>query len=140
MSTSRLEGRLILIVDDDEDVLSSIDLAMRSEGARTIKVTDGSAALHEIQHGDPDAIVLDMMLPKASGFLVLEKMIELEVPPPVVMVTANQGRRHMAYAESLGVSAYLSKPVSLTHLVDTVCDIIDRAERFADDDATGDED
>ena len=128
MTTSRLAGRVILIVDDDEDILSSIDLAIRSEGARTIMVTDGSAALHELQHGDPDAVVLDMMLPKASGFLVLEKMIDLDNPPPVVMVTANLGKRHMAYAESLGVRAYLNKPVSLEHLVKSVCDAIEQAE------------
>jgi response regulator of citrate/malate metabolism len=41
------------------------------------------------------------------------------------MITANQGKRHMAYAQSLGVAAYLIKPVSLQRLVDTVVDLID---------------
>jgi len=133
MTTSRLLDRVILIADDDDDVLSSMDLAMRAEGATTRLVQDGSAALYELQHAELDAVVLDMMLPKASGFLVLEKMIELDDPPPVVMVTANLGKRHMAYAESLGVSAYLNKPVSLEHLVATVVEMIERAESFADE-------
>ena len=119
MTTARLQGKKVLIVDDDEDVLSSIDLAMRAEGASTATVTDGNAAVNACDDG-PDVVVLDMMLPKRSGFLVLERIKRQAEPPVVVMITANQGKRHMAYAESLGVDAYLVKPVPLQRLVDTV--------------------
>ena len=119
MTTARLQGKKILIVDDDEDILSSIDLAMRAEGASTETVTDGNAAVNACDNG-PDVVVLDMMLPKRSGFLVLERIKEQVEPPVVVMITANQGKRHMAYAESLGVDAYLVKPVPLQRLVETV--------------------
>ncbi|MHC4219294.1 MAG: response regulator transcription factor [Planctomycetota bacterium] len=119
MTTARLQGKKVLIVDDDEDVLGSIDLAMRAEGAATRTVTDGNAAVSACDDG-PDVVVLDMMLPKRSGFLVLEKIKQQDVPPVVVMITANQGKRHMAYAESLGVDAYLVKPVPLQRLVETV--------------------
>lgn len=125
--TDRLEGKTILIVDDDEDILSSIDLAMRAEGAETSTAADGSAAILQYQRARPDAVILDMMLPKASGFVVLEKITESDDPAPVVMVTANQGKRHMAYAEALGAHAYLHKPVSLQQLIDTVADLIDQA-------------
>ena len=60
------------------------------------------------------------MLPKRSGFLVLEKIKAGSSPPVVVMITANMGKRHMAYAQTLGVDAYLVKPVPLQRLVDTV--------------------
>ena len=120
MSTARLQGKKILIVDDDEDILGSIDLAMRAEGAATEMVTDGNAAVTACDTGGPDAVVLDMMLPKRSGFLVLERLKQRDEPPVVVMITANQGKRHMAYAESLGVDAYLVKPVPLQRLVETV--------------------
>ena len=100
---------------------------MRAEGAETTAVADGNAALNACHTTVPDAVVLDMMLPKRSGFLVLEKIIEQENPPPVVMVTANKGRRHHAYAKSLGVTAYLTKPVPLQRLVDTVVDLIDES-------------
>ena len=125
MPTQRLTGRKILIVDDDEDILSSIDLAMRTEGAATTTVVDGNAAVHMVHADPPDAVVLDMMLPKRSGFLVLEKIMEAEEPPIVVMITANQGKRHMAYAKALGVHAYLIKPVPLQRLVDTVVDLVE---------------
>jgi len=120
MSTPRLHGKKVLIVDDDEDILSSIDLVMRAEGANTRTVTDGNAALAACDEGDPDAVVLDMMLPKRSGFVVLEHLKKLGNPPVVVMITANMGKRHMAYAQDLGVDAYLVKPVPLQRLVDTV--------------------
>jgi DNA-binding response OmpR family regulator len=126
----RLTGRSILIVDDDQDILSSMDLAMRAEGALTTKVTDGNTAVSAWHAGNPDAVVLDMMLPKRSGFLVLEKIMEHPDPPVVVMVTANQGKRHMVYAQNLGVHAYLNKPVPLHRLVDTVVKLLEgRAHR-----------
>jgi DNA-binding response OmpR family regulator len=125
MTTKRLESRNILIVDDDEDILGSIDLVMQAEGATTTTVTDGSAAVSMVHCTQPDAVVLDMMLPKRSGFLVLEKITEVEDPPIVVMITANQGKRHMAYAKALGVDAYLIKPVSLERLVETVVRLLE---------------
>ena len=64
-----------------------------------------------------------MMLPKRSGFLVLEELTESEAPPIVVMVTANEGKRHMSYAKSLGVHAYLNKPIPLETLIQTISDL-----------------
>lgn len=119
-----LEGRRILIVDDDADILGSIELALRSAGATTRTAPDGSAAVSAMHDERPDLVVLDMMLPKASGFLVMEKLHELPSPPPVIMVTANQGRRHQAYAESLGVGAYFLKPVPLQRLVAKAAELI----------------
>ncbi len=120
MSTHRLQGKKVLIVDDDEDILGSIELVMRAEGAVTSTVTDGHAAIDALDNSPPDAVVLDMMLPKKSGFLVLEQLKALAKPPVVIMITANMGKRHMAYAEDLGVDAYLVKPVPLQRLVDTL--------------------
>ncbi len=117
---NRLDGFTILIVDDDLDILESFDLAMRVEGATTQTAGDGTEAVSICQSQRPDAVILDMMLPKRSGFLVLEEIQNMEKPPIVVMVTANEGKRHMAYAKSLGVAAYLMKPVSLDRLIDTV--------------------
>lgn len=126
VSNPRLESKRVLIVDDDEDILGSIDLVMRAEGAETTTVTDGNAAVSFIHSTRPDVVVLDMMLPKRSGFLVLEKIKSEPDAPVIVMITANQGKRHMAYAKTLGVDAYLTKPVSLQRLVDTVVELLDR--------------
>ncbi len=122
---SRLENVLILVVDDDPDVLDGIDLALRSEGARTLRAEDGNEAIAVWRSRNPTVVVLDMMLPKRSGFLVLEELVEADVPPIVVMVTANEGKRHSSYARSLGVHAYLNKPVPLEVLIQTISDLLD---------------
>jgi DNA-binding response OmpR family regulator len=125
----RLDGIKVLIVDDDPDILESIDAALRAEDAETMKVADGNAAVAACLGDDPpDVVVLDMMLPKRSGFLVLEKIKGREDSPLVVMVTANEGRRHQAYAESLGVDSYLLKPVPLERLIATIDDLLTKEE------------
>lgn len=131
MSDPRLNGKKVLIVDDDEDVLGSIDLAMRAEGATTSHATDGTSAITAADDSPPDAVVLDMMLPKRSGFLVLEKLKQRPRPPVVVMITANLGKRHMAYAQDLGVDAYLVKPVPLERLITTVARLLNLGNEAA---------
>ena len=122
---ARLSGYTILIVDDDPDILESMELAMRAEGATTVVAEDGTKAVQENNRVHPDAVILDMMLPKRSGFLVLEEFAKMESPPIVIMVTANEGKRHMAYAQSLGVSEYLYKPVSLDRLINRVSTLLE---------------
>jgi|TARA_B100000959_G_scaffold285392_1_gene360002 DNA-binding response OmpR family regulator len=124
----RLEGYTILIVDDDPDILESFELAMRAEGAKTFVAEDGTDAVSQATATHPDAVILDMMLPKRSGFLVLEELLSMEPAPVVVMVTANEGKRHMAYATTLGVAAYLMKPVGLDKLIDTVSCLLQEDE------------
>ena len=116
----RLEGYKIAIVDDDLDILESFDIAMRAEGAQTAVAEDGTEAVAVCTEFKPDAVILDMMLPKRSGFLVLEEITAMDPTPIVIMVTANEGKRHMAYAQALGVSEYFYKPVSLERLIDRV--------------------
>ena len=113
----RLTGVKVVLVDDDQDVLEAMDTAMKAEGAITRPVADGNQAVDVCQEEPPDLVILDMMLPKRSGFLVLEKIKGYEEAPIVIMLTANEGRRHQAYAESLGVDAYMLKPVPLERLL-----------------------
>jgi DNA-binding response OmpR family regulator len=124
----RLDGYTILIVDDDPDILESFDLAMRAEGAETVLAEDGTEAVSVALSSEPDAVILDMMLPKRSGFLVLEEILSIDPAPIVVMVTANEGKRHMAYAKTLGVAAYLIKPVGLDKLINTVSCLLQEEE------------
>lgn len=123
-----LDGIRVLIVDDDRDVLDSFNAAFIAEGAETQAVEDGNAAVAVCLQDPPDLVVLDMMLPKRSGFLVLEKIKGHEDSPLVIMVTANEGRRHQAYAESLGVDKYLLKPVPLSRLIDVAVELIDKQD------------
>jgi DNA-binding response OmpR family regulator len=123
----RFANRTIAIVDDDPDILQSIELAFRHEGARTLTAPDGLGALHIVREDRPDLLVLDMMLPRSSGLLVLEKLHEEGSSLPVIMVTANQGKRHREFALGLGARAYLCKPVSLVRLLDTAAGLLPTA-------------
>ena len=82
---------------------------------------DGNQGLAMAERENPDLVILDMMMPKRSGFLVLEKLRRSrEVPVRVIMITANEGSRHKAYTEMLGVDDYIRKPFAMDKLVDAV--------------------
>jgi DNA-binding response OmpR family regulator len=125
--TQRLDGARILLVDDDPDVLAVVDAALKAEGAKTKQCSDGNTAVHLCEKDQPNLVVLDMMLPKRSGFLVLERIKEMQAPPRVIMITANEGKRHQAYAETLGVDAYLHKPLRLERLVQLAQELVGSA-------------
>ncbi len=137
-NANRLQDVRVLIVDDDRDILESIEAAFLSEGALTLTAADGDEAVRICHEDPPDLVVLDMMLPKRSGFMALEKIKGHEDSPLVIMVTANEGKRHQAYGESLGVDAYMIKPVPLGRLLDKAVELIDAEDAAAGaDDAEG---
>lgn len=120
-----LQDVRVLIVDDEKDVLDAITVAFESEGALTLTAMDGDEAVRICEEDPPELVILDMMLPKRSGFLALEKIKGKENSPIVIMVTANEGKRHQAYGESLGVDAYMLKPVPLMLLLNKAADLLD---------------
>jgi len=126
--TGRLTDVKVLIVDDDRDVVESMDAAFQSEGALTQVAIDGNEAVRICREEPPDIVILDMMLPKRSGFLALEKIKGYEDSPLIIMVTANEGKRHQAYAESLGVDKYLQKPVPLGRLIETTVELLKKRD------------
>jgi DNA-binding response OmpR family regulator len=115
-----LKDRRILLVDDDQDILTSMQAAFEPTGAVVDTASNGNKAVELAEKNQPDLVVLDMMLPGRSGFLVLER-IKSKKPrtakPFVIMITGNQGARHKMYAESLGVSEYFNKPVKMDRLI-----------------------
>ena len=121
MSTT-LENKRILVVDDDQDILTTIQAVFEPTGAVIDTANNGNKAVELAEKNAPDLIILDMMLPGRSGFLVLEK-VKAKKPrnekPFVIMITGNLGGRHKMYAESLGVSEYFTKPVKMDKLIAT---------------------
>ena len=122
-----LKGKSILLVDDDQDILLSMKTALAETGADIETVGDGDSAVLKVSESPPDLLVLDVMLPKRSGFLVLEKIrqtIEKTDPPRVIMITGNPGTRHRVYAETLGIDMYLNKPFRIEKLVEAAKDLL----------------
>jgi len=111
----------ILIVDDDYEIIDSIRYALEGAGYQVVIARDGNQGLALAERENPDLMILDMMMPKRSGFLVLEKLRRLrDTPLPVIMITGNEGSRHKAYAELLGVSDYIRKPFAMDRLIGSV--------------------
>lgn len=111
----------ILLVDDDYEIVESMKIALESKGYKILIARDGNQGLAMAEREDPDLLILDMMMPKRSGFLVLEKLRRTRpVPMRVIMITANEGSRHKAYAEMLGVDDYIRKPFAMDRLLESV--------------------
>jgi DNA-binding response OmpR family regulator len=111
----------VLLVDDDPEIIDAIRYALESKGFQIFIARDGNQGLAMAEREDPDLVILDMMMPKRSGFLVLEKLRRTrEAPLRIIMITANEGSRHKAYAEMLGVDDYIRKPFAMDKLVDAV--------------------
>src|SRR4051794_19292698 len=120
--------KVILLVDDDSEIIESMRAVLESKGYRILVARDGNAGLTIAERENPDLIVLDMMMPKKSGFLVLEK---LKGRPggliPTIMITGNEGSRHRAYAEMLGVRDYIRKPFAMEKLAKSVEKVLEGA-------------
>lgn len=117
-SAAKTSGKKILIVDDDIEIIESVRYALEGEGHEVVIARDGNQGLALAERENPDLMILDMMMPKRSGFLVLEKLRRLrDEPLAVIMITGNEGSRHKAYAELLGVSDYIRKPFAMDRLI-----------------------
>ncbi|MFH1417768.1 MAG: response regulator [Planctomycetota bacterium] len=124
---AKLDGRSVLVVDDDQDVLTTVKMAFEASGAEVTTARDGNMAVELARRLSPDLIVLDMMMPKRSGFLVVETLKpehDPEKKPYVIMITANEGKRHAEYARYLGVNDYVHKPFSMDQVLETACNLL----------------
>jgi len=119
---ANLQDKKILIVDDDPDVVTAITMTLQDQGATVVAAVDGAQAVDFAEKENPDLIILDMMLPKRSGFLVLERIKNKKVAgkPRIIMITGNLGSRHKTYAESLGVDDYINKPFRMDRLLTSI--------------------
>ncbi len=118
-----LKGQFILIVDDDPDVVTAISTVLADAGAKVSAASDGNTAVDITEKEHPDLVILDMMLPKRSGFLVLERIKKGKPKgskPRVIMITGNLGSRHKTYAETLGVDDYMNKPFRMDRLLTSI--------------------
>ncbi|MFO0911999.1 MAG: response regulator [Pirellulales bacterium] len=114
-------GRRVLVVDDDAEIIESVKYALSSRGYEVMIARDGNQGLALAEREEPDLVILDMMMPKRSGFLVLEKLRRTKrIPVRIIMITANEGSRHKAYAEMLGVDDYIRKPFAMERLLESV--------------------
>jgi DNA-binding response OmpR family regulator len=118
----------ILLVDDDAALLEVMTIVLSSEGYRVVTATDGAEALREVERNRLDLVVLDVMLPRISGFEVLKKIRE-KSDVPVVMLTAKGQSVDKVVGLELGADDYITKPFDTKELLARIRAILRRFGR-----------
>lgn len=127
------DNKLILAVDDENDVLLIIKTALLSEGFEVVTAASGPEALTAMAEKTPDLVILDMMMPEMTGFDVLEKMRSdtTTQSTPVIMLTGINDKEKIRTAIDSGVSYYMVKPFEFHDLISKVKLAIADAEQAA---------
>jgi DNA-binding response OmpR family regulator len=115
-----VSGKTIVVIEDDREISNTVQAVLKAAGYDVAAATNGNDGKKLISSRQPDLVLTDMMMPRMGGFPVLEFINELEKRPKVIMMTANEGSRHKAYAEMLGVVDYLRKPFAMEVLLESV--------------------
>src|ERR671922_1585603 len=113
-------AKTILVVDDDMELSDGLRMVLEKQGHRVLQARDGQQGKQMVYQHRPDLVILDMMMPRMGGYPVLEHFRGKADVPPIIMITANEGSRHKAYAEYLGVVDYIRKPFAMERLLDAV--------------------
>ncbi len=117
----------VLIVDDEPNIVVSLEFLMRQEGYEVEIANDGEEALESLVSFRPDLVLLDVMMPRLSGFDVLQRIrTHSELPNPVVIMLTAKGREAEAErGRALGADRYITKPFSTQELVAVVHEVLD---------------
>jgi len=115
-------GKRILIADDEPNIVVSLEFLMRRNGHEVKVVGDGEAALAAVAEFAPDVILLDVMMPRLSGFEVCQRVRENPAwdSIKIIMLTAKGRDVDVTKGLAVGANAYLTKPFSTRELVDKV--------------------
>ena len=116
----------VLLIEDDREIAATLSAALKAAGYAVRHAPNGVKGQELYEADRPDLVVTDMMMPGRGGFPVLEFLNTQADPPPAIMVTANEGGRHKAYAEMLGVVDYLRKPFAMDVLLEAAEKALDR--------------
>lgn len=119
-SKDHMPGQSILLIEDDREISSTIQKVLEHAGYKVAAANNGVDGRRLADNLRPDLVITDMMMPRMGGFPVLEHLKSQPSPPRVIMITANEGGRHKAYAEMLGVDDYLRKPFPMDVLIETI--------------------
>lgn len=118
----------VLVVEDEPGIARALFDGLTAEGFSVDRASDGAEGLWRAQEYSYDAVVLDILLPKMSGYEVLKGMRSAEIWAPVLMLTAKDGEYDIADALDLGADDYLTKPFSFVVLLARLRALIRRGQ------------
>ena len=116
----------ILVADDEQNIVISLDYLMKREGYTVLVARDGQEALDMIARDRPDLVLLDVMMPKKSGFEVCQAVRASEElqATKILMLTAKGRDTDLAKGLALGADAYMTKPFSTRDLAHKVAEML----------------
>ena len=120
----------IALVDDDRNILTSLSLALQSEGFVTRLYSDGEAALKALVENPPDLAVLDIKMPKLDGMELLRRLRE-KTDFPVIFLTSKDEELDEALGLAMGADDYIAKPFSQRLLMARIRAVLRRTEMRA---------
>ncbi len=119
----------ILIIEDDRAILAGLERNLRFEGFEVAIASDGEKGLEEAFNGKQDLIVLDIMLPKVSGFEICRLLKQKKVDTPVIILSAKGQEADKVRGLNLGADDYISKPFSVKELIARINAVLRRKRR-----------
>ena len=111
------EKKKILIVEDERAIVEILKFNLAREGYETLEALDGEAGLQLGLTGDPDLILLDVMLPKMTGFDICAKLRDAGSTVPIIMLTAREEETDKVFGLEAGADDYMTKPFSMRELL-----------------------
>lgn len=122
------ETKKILIVDDEDGIVKLVKMYLEYNHYEVITASDGQEGLDKAKTGEPDLIILDLMLPKINGYKVcgLLKKDSRYAKIPVILFTAKTQEKDMKLGQEVGADAYLTKPFEPEILLSKIKELINK--------------
>ena len=118
----------ILVVDDSEFIVELIVTMLKNTGYVISKAYDGKQALEMIDADKPDLIILDVLMPKMTGFDLAEEILKIQPDIPIILFTGFTDEDDFAHARRIGIKTILTKPIEQKILARTIRNILDKPE------------
>lgn len=123
-----MENVKVLIVDDEPNIRDLLSTSLRFAGFSVHAVANGAEAVHAAEKGEPDIILLDVMLPDMNGFSVTKKLRSMGINAPVLFLTARDETEDKITGLTVGGDDYMTKPFSLDEIVARINAILRRTK------------
>jgi DNA-binding response OmpR family regulator len=119
----------ILVADDEPNIVISLEYLLKREGYNVVIARDGQEAVDAILREQPDLVLLDVMMPKKTGFEVCQEVRSIEAvqATKILMLTAKGRDTDVAKGLALGADAYMTKPFATRELVQKVAEMLGKA-------------
>ena len=121
-----MDKKKILVIDDDQDLALGLKVRLRANNYATVFATDAISAISQAVKENPDLILLDLGLPAGDGFVVMERLDNIESlsSVPVIVMSARDPQAHRDRAMGAGAKAYFQKPVDNDELLAAIRNVL----------------